>query len=88
LAASRRMRHERLRPSFETPRKRAAPLAITAKPLRGDEVSTKRKRPWGAGVFGRLSQLGVVYLGSWGLNYPRGDFGGLVKRPREFVNSC
>ena len=25
------------RPSFETPRKRAAPLAITAKPLRGDD---------------------------------------------------
>ena len=40
-----------------------------------EDDSTKRKRPWGAGVFGRLSQLG----GRWGLNYPRGDFGGLVK---------
>jgi len=31
------MGHKRWRPSFETPRKRAAPLAITAKPLRGDD---------------------------------------------------
>ena len=41
------------------------------------ERSHKRKRPWGAGVFS--SQLG----GSWGLKYPRGDFGG-CKEPREF----
>jgi hypothetical protein len=33
----RRMGHKRRRRSFETPRKRAAPLAITAKPLRGDD---------------------------------------------------
>jgi hypothetical protein len=29
--------HKRPWPSFETQRKRAAPLAITAKPLRGDD---------------------------------------------------
>src|SRR5579871_1857281 len=34
---------------------------------------TKRKRPWGAGVF--RSRLGVVGSST----YPRGDFGGLVK---------
>jgi hypothetical protein len=44
---------------------------------------TKRKRPWGAGVFGRLSQLGV--LGSY---YPRGDFGGLVKSRVNSFNCC
>jgi hypothetical protein len=33
----RRIGHKYMRPSFETPRKRAAPLAITAKPLRGDD---------------------------------------------------
>jgi hypothetical protein len=31
------MGRKRKRRSFETPRKRAAPLAITAKPLRGDD---------------------------------------------------
>jgi hypothetical protein len=31
------MGRKRLWPSFETPRKRAAPLAITAKPLRRDD---------------------------------------------------
>jgi hypothetical protein len=37
----------------------------------------KKKTPVGSGRF--RSQLG----GSWGLNYPRGDFGG-CKEPREF----
>jgi hypothetical protein len=41
LAAScgepRRMGHKRKRPSFETPRKRAAPPATTAQPLREDD---------------------------------------------------
>jgi hypothetical protein len=31
------MGHKRQERSFETPRKRAAPLAITAQPLRGDD---------------------------------------------------
>ena len=39
----------------------------------------KKKTPVGSGRF--LSQLG----GSWGLDYPRGDFGG-CKEPREFLN--
>ena len=36
-ASSRVSNHEMVALSFETPRKSAAPLAITAKPLRGDE---------------------------------------------------
>jgi hypothetical protein len=40
-----------------------------------DGLCTKRKRPWGAGVFGRLANLGVV--GS--SKYSHGAFGGLVK---------
>src|SRR5882762_11409551 len=54
--------------------------------LRGDDTEcgdgtdpTKRKRPWGAGVFGRLSQLGGlgVLLSTWRL-------WGAGKEPREF----
>ena len=41
----------------------------------------KKKTPVGSGRF--RSQLG----GSWGLNYPRGDFGGLLKSRVNSVNS-
>src|SRR5882724_7430286 len=37
-------------------------------------IFPKRKRPWGAGVFGRLSQLGGSSI------YSRGDFGGWLNR--------
>lgn len=50
---------------------------------RGETTSTphKKKTPVGSGRF--LSQLG----GSWGLKYPRGDFGGLLKSRVNSVNS-
>ena len=42
-------------------------------------IATKRKRPWGAGVFG--SQLG----GSWGLLLSTWRLWGAGKEPREFT---
>src|SRR5437870_1226274 len=68
------MGRKRLWPSFETPRKRAAALAITAKPLRGDDGSA-----WGCASLQdtenlpRLGRAGDVAAGAAGARGQRLD---------------